>query len=196
QGQTPARDVPITGRIIDLEGRPVAGATVQITFITRAKGDDLTAWIEAVKRGEPPWIADQNLVHEPPITPEEKQPKATTDAQGRFRLIGLPKGLGNRLLIVPNDDQPYFMQEVAVPDPPGIAPVPVEIALHKGIWIQGKVTDKETGEPVGGARLHYFPFLENPFAQANPGFDNNGSTGGTSSYQQRYQTKADGTYRL
>src|SRR5439155_26769238 len=89
QGQTPARDVPITGRIIDLEGRPVAGATVQITFITRAKGDDLTAWIEAVKRGEPPWIADQNLVHEPPITPEEKQPKATTDAQGRFRFGGL-----------------------------------------------------------------------------------------------------------
>ena len=46
--------------------------------------------------------------------------KTTTDAQGQFRLIGFPKGAGNKLLVVPNDDQPYFMQEVDVPDPPGI----------------------------------------------------------------------------
>ena len=89
--------------------------------------------------------------------------------------MGLPKGQGNGLIVVPNDDQPYFMQEVAVPDPPGIAPVPVEIALHAGIWIEGKVTDKETGSPVPGAWLHYFPFLENTFAQATPEFDSNDS---------------------
>ena len=35
--------------------------------------------------------------------------KAKTDKHGRFRLTGMPKGSGNRLLIVPNDDQPYFM---------------------------------------------------------------------------------------
>ena len=32
------------------------------------------------------------------------------------------------------------MQEVAIPDPPGLAAVPVEINLHKGIWIEGKLT--------------------------------------------------------
>ncbi len=37
--------------------------------------------------------------------------KTRTDAEGRFRLAGFPKGPGNKLLIVPNDDQPYFMQE-------------------------------------------------------------------------------------
>ena len=60
----------------------------------------------------------------------------------------MPKGKGNVLIVVPNDDQPYFMQEVAVADPPGIGPVPVEIELHRGIWIEGKVTDKATGKPV------------------------------------------------
>ena len=96
--------------------------------------------------------------------------KTRTDAEGRFRLAGFPKGHGNKLLIVPNDDQPYFMQEVAVPDPPGLGAVPVEIDLHKGIWIEGKLTDKETGAPVAGAWLHYLPFLDNKFVQATPEF--------------------------
>ena len=38
--------------------------------------------------------------------------KTRTDAEGRFRLAGFPKGHGNKLLIVPNDDQPYFMQGI------------------------------------------------------------------------------------
>ncbi len=121
--------------------------------------------------------------------------KTTTDAQGRFRLVGFPKGRGNQLLVAPNDDQPYFLKEVSVPDPPGIAPVSVEIGMDQGIWIEGKVTDKETGKPVPGAWLHYLPFLENTFAQATSVFDRNGNTNGVT-YQDRYQTKADGTYRL
>ena len=124
-----------------------------------------------------------------------KNLKTHTDGEGHFRLTGLPKGRGNKLLIVPNDDQPYFMQEFEVPDPPGIGAVAVEIGLHKGIWIEGKVTDKETGQPVAAGWLHYFPFLDNPFAQATPEFDRGGNTDGAG-YQQRYLTKSDGSYRL
>ena len=65
--------------------------------------------------------------------------KTYTDAEGRFHMAGLPKGDGNKLLIVPNDDQPFFMQNVAVPDPPGIGAISIEINLHKGIWIEGKL---------------------------------------------------------
>ena len=117
--------------------------------------------------------------------------KTRTDGDGRFRLAGFPKGRGNKLLIVPNDDQPYFMHESAVPDPPGLGAVPVEIGLHKGIWIEGKVTDQETKAPVAGAWLHYLPFLENRFAQATPEFRRGGNTDGVG-HQQRYQSKADG----
>jgi beta-lactamase regulating signal transducer with metallopeptidase domain/protocatechuate 3,4-dioxygenase beta subunit len=302
--KAPPVDVPITGRIVDLEGRPIAGVVVRVRMMSKAKGGDLTPWLEAVGRGEPPWIASKHLesdettlakdrsetttdaqgrfrfeglgaekvihlaVHGPtiadtslsvvtrrldpiqargfpssygagastihaadftftatpgrpiegvvrdagtnrPLTGVEVRSyrfagsnfigtmnlKTATDAQGHFRLVGFPKGRGNQLLVVPNDDQPYFMQEVEVPDPPGLAPVAVEIALHKGLWIEGKVVDKGTGKPVPKAWLHYLPFLENRFAQATPEFDKDGNTDGVG-YQDRYQTKADGTFRL
>ena len=82
-----------------------------------------------------------------------------------------------------------------MPDPPGIGAVPVEVGLHKGIWIEGKLTDKETGSPVVGAWLHYLPFLDNPFAQAAPEFRGGVNTPGFG-YQDRYLSKADGSYRL
>ena len=89
QAKDPAGRMPITGRIVNLEGRPVAGASVQITQITKPKGANLDAWIEAVKRGEPPWTAYKHLTDEPPIKPEERRPTATTDDQGRFRFEGI-----------------------------------------------------------------------------------------------------------
>jgi beta-lactamase regulating signal transducer with metallopeptidase domain/protocatechuate 3,4-dioxygenase beta subunit len=299
--------VPITGRIVDLEGRPVVGVTVQVRQISRPKGENLDAWIEAARQGAEPWIAYKHLDSEPSTKGEDKLPpaitdaqgrfrvdgigaerlvdlaikgptiaytrmmvvtrrmesvaapgfashygpgsqtihgadfihtaspgrpvegivrdaktkqplanveirsncfagtnwvgtqdlKVTTDTQGRFRLVGMPKGQGNGLILVPNDDQPYFMQEASLPDPPGVEPVSLEIALHRGIWIEGKVTDQETGSPVPGCRLQYFPFLDNPFAGVTPEFDkNNRSMSAGFAIQDRYQTRADGSYRL
>jgi hypothetical protein len=124
-----------------------------------------------------------------------KSLKTRTDAEGRFHLAGMHKGLGNKLLIVPNDDQPYFMQDVAVRDPPGIGAIPVEVDLHKGIWIEGKLTDKETGAPVAGAFLRYLPFLDNKSVQATPEFRGGVYKLGFGN-QDRYQSKADGSYRL
>jgi hypothetical protein len=121
--------------------------------------------------------------------------KTRTDGEGRFRLAGFPKGPGNMLLIVPNDDQPYFMREVAIPDPQGLGAIPVEVGLHKGLWIEGKLTDKETGGPVAGAWLHYLPFFENKFALETPGFHRGGYVDG-GAHQQRYMSKADGSFRL
>ena len=105
----------------------------------------------------------------------------------------MPKGKGNVVIAIPNDDQPYFMREASVGDPPGMGPVPVEIELHRGVMITGKITDKATGKPVAGARLHYLPFLENTFVQALPEFDKDGNVEG---FQTRYTTGADGTYKL
>ena len=120
--------------------------------------------------------------------------KTRTDGDGRFRLAGFPTGPGNMLLIVPNDDQPYLMREVAIPDPQGLGAIPVEIDLHKAIWIEGKLTDKETGSPVAGAFLHYLPFLDNKFVQAAPEFKGGQAPGW--SHQGRYVSKSDGTFRL
>ena len=67
-----------------------------------------------------------------------KAPRTTTDAQGRFRLDGVPKRKGTILLVVPNEHQPYFIQFAVVPNPDGPEPIKIEAGLHKGIWIEGK----------------------------------------------------------
>jgi len=296
-------DVPITGRIIDLEGRPVAGVAVTTGSYQVPKGGNLAPWLEGIKRGQPPWnlndlidwnekapesatrkaltdrdgrfrlegfgaervvelklmgeaIAATDLfvvtrrinpveasgfpsMHGPgnqtiqgadftltarPGRPVEgvvidaktRQPmagvevqssrfagsnfvgidtfKVTTDANGRFRIVGLPKGKGNILLAVPNDDQPYFQHDAEVGDPPGIGPVSLEIPLNRGIWITGKVTDKATGMPARNARLHYLPFLENKYVQTLPEFGRGGYN--VQGLQMRYQTRDDGSYKL
>jgi beta-lactamase regulating signal transducer with metallopeptidase domain len=288
--------VPIAGRIVDLEGRPVDGAVVRVEQITLPESD-LTEWLAAVRRGEPPWTAWRKLgeapfqqpvddievrtgrdgrfridgigaecrvelsLHGPgiayarfiavtrPIEPirweyfahrqqvygsefthaagpdrpiegvvrdaatgaplagvafkshkfatgtysGENFLSVTTDADGRYRLEGMPKGEGNRLLAVPADRQPYFMREVDVPDPPGFGAIALDVELHRGLLIRGRVTDRETGEPVPGTRLHYFPFLENEHAQAIPEFDERGNTDGD---QARYVSDAEGRYKV
>jgi protocatechuate 3,4-dioxygenase beta subunit len=118
--------------------------------------------------------------------------KTTTDEQGRFELTGMPKGEGNRITIVPNDAQPYFGRDIDVPSPPGIDPVELMIELHRGLWITGRVTDKVTGKPVKGARMHYLPFLTNSYAQALPEFDKDGNVDGRGDHF----TNENGEYRL
>ncbi len=88
-----------------------------------------------------------------------------TDAQGRYRLVGLPKGNDQSLSIYPPRDQPYFVtQRLPVPAGPGFDPVAVDITLKLGIWVTGRVTDVRTAEPVAAA-VDYFPFLDNPAAR-------------------------------
>jgi beta-lactamase regulating signal transducer with metallopeptidase domain len=301
----PARaDVPIRGRIVDLEGRPMAGVTVTTGSFLVPKSGDLSAWLDAVKQGEAPWIAAK-LIDWNEKAPAAAQHEATTDAEGRFRLAGLggervvsltlqggritattievatremapipargfqnqhgpgfqsiygaeftytsilsrtivgvikdaktgeplvgtdvrsyrfagsdfvgtmtlktktdaqgrfslsgmPKEKGNKLIVVPTDEQPYLVQEIEVPDPPGGEPVSVEAALPRGVWIEGTLTEKATGKPVPGAWLHYLPFLANTFAQAHPSFGRFGNSD-NADIQDRYQTKADGSFRL
>ena len=45
-------DVPIEGRIIDLEGRPLANISVRISGIMASPHEDLTPWIKAVMAAE------------------------------------------------------------------------------------------------------------------------------------------------
>ncbi|TWT90290.1 Regulatory protein BlaR1 [Pseudobythopirellula maris] len=117
--------------------------------------------------------------------------KTKSDNEGRYRLNGMPKGKGNEVVVVPTD-LPYFTAEFEAPDPPGIEPVLLDIELHRGKWVTGRVTDKATGSPVA-ARMHYMAFPDNKLAYELPEFEY-----GThcSLIQNRYRTDADGRYRV
>jgi RNA polymerase sigma factor (sigma-70 family) len=262
-------DVPINGEIVDLQGRPIAGATVRVLQISAAPKEDLGPWLEAVKakkglsfelehqyftrwttamsakvttddagrfrltgigrnrlvrvRLDGPGIASQYLhvltrpgrpIEVTELTSEHegnfvttyygaslrhvaapsrtilgvvrdkdtKRPLAgvtiksdklatapwygrdivqtTTDAKGRFQLAGLPKGEGNQVLVVPNSEQPYPIIRTDVPNSPGLGPVTLDIDLKRGVWIEGKVTDKATGKPLQGS-VQYFALHDN-----------------------------------
>jgi len=125
--------------------------------------------------------------------------RTVTDAQGRYRLIGMPKGKGggrddeNVIAVLPNDDQPYFaLDRVKVPETPGLAPTTLDFKLTRGLWITGRATDKATGEPVP-CFLTYAPFLSNPFAADLPEFKN---ARGSMRDMTRNMARPDGTFRL
>ena len=87
--------------------------------------------------------------------------QTTTDAQGHFRLAGMPKGEGNRIKVVPAAHQPYLVAYKELPDSPGLDPITADFDLKRGIWIEGKITDKATGKPVP-ANVCYHAQPENP----------------------------------
>src|SRR5262249_40784606 len=95
--------------------------------------------------------------------------RTKTDAEGRYRLNGLPKGKGQNIIARPPNDLPYLMVQAEVPDTPGFEPVTVDFDLKRGVWIEGKITDKETGKPVEG-QVEYFAVGDNRHLQDHPGY--------------------------
>ena len=73
-------------------------------------------------------------------------------------------------MAVPGRDQPYVLAHKDVPDSPGLDPVTADIELKRGVWIEGKITDKVTGKPLQGT-VEYFALHSNPNLRDYPGFD-------------------------
>jgi hypothetical protein len=84
------KDMPITGRILTLEGRPVQGATVQAKEVEAPPRGDLTPVLKTIQR-------DGNHVFEHSLrycfvdTMPRFLPPVKTDEEGRFRITGLGK---------------------------------------------------------------------------------------------------------
>jgi RNA polymerase sigma factor (sigma-70 family) len=98
------------------------------------------------------------------------QVQTTSDARGRFTLAGMPKGDGNVILAVPGPAQPHLGASARVPDPAGFAPVTVDFALRRGVWIEGVVTD-QASKPVPRVWVAYYADESNErAAREEPGF--------------------------
>jgi RNA polymerase sigma factor (sigma-70 family) len=112
-----------------------------------------------------------------------------TDAAGRYRLTGMPKGKDNKILVVPPDGQPYVTVHAVVPDTDALQPVTVDVALKRGVWVEGKITDKATGQPLQGT-VNYYALYDNPNLRDYPGFT------GTFFSRPTFNVQEDGTYRV
>jgi hypothetical protein len=90
---------------------------------------------------------------------------ATSDAQGRFKLEGLPLSDKNTLKIVFPQNLPYLAEnDLHVPRGQLPQPISRDFELRRCVWAVGRVHDVKTGKPVKG-RLFYTPFHSNEFAK-------------------------------
>ena len=116
-----------------------------------------------------------------------------TDEQGHYRLEVAPHGGCHRIEVVPAVDQPYFPTHKKLAAVTGFDPITCDFALPKGQWIVGKITDSESGEPVGEADVEYLPLRTNEEAKNYPNYDPV-ITGSAPS--NRFRTTANGSFRV
>jgi RNA polymerase sigma factor (sigma-70 family) len=98
-----------------------------------------------------------------------------TDRNGHYRIDSIPRFAmskpTDKLLVTATApaDQPYLVA-IKELEPQGSAePITLNFELKKGVWVQGRVTDKETGKPVA-AEIEYYAFRDNPNLRDAPDF--------------------------
>jgi RNA polymerase sigma factor (sigma-70 family) len=150
------RDLPINGRILDIDGVPVRGAKLTVFFVSAAKGEDLGDYLKAVRKGE-----EEGLVKfwRGPIG---GQPAVLTTSQdGRFRLAGAGR---ERVVTLRVEGPGIALSSFNVMTRVG---EPVKNPRrHSEIYgasftfvggptrpIGGVVRDKETGQPLAGVSV-------------------------------------------
>jgi hypothetical protein len=109
--------------------------------------------------------------------------RTTTDKEGRYRLVGMPRSEGNVIQIMGAEGEPYLSVPKSVPAAQGLETVTVDAELKRGVRIKVRVLDKATGKPVL-ASIEYFAFRNNPYREQAPGL------------LPRSVTKEDGTFEL
>jgi RNA polymerase sigma factor (sigma-70 family) len=159
------KDVPVVGRLVNLEGRPVAGVTVQPFMIGVTAKEDLGPVLEAIKAGKPMRVEEffPTRLALPGGIPGLPA-RLVTDADGRFRLTGVgrervvalqvsgPKVEHDMLLVMTRGGKPFRL-----PDSPGsvvehrVYPATFQHAVSPPQPFVGTVRDSQTRKPIAGA---------------------------------------------
>ncbi len=193
-------DVPIVGRVVDLEGRPIAGVTIRPVQLSAYPNEDLAPWEAAMARAKD--IASNEAMRLPSQGLElfrwRDELAVTTDADGRFRFIGIGRERVVSLWIegptiatsfagVHARTRPGPTYRLAMqPDQPELGTLVFHGATVDHVAaptrpIEGTVRDKDTGKPLAGVSIRSDRFA--------------GSVINGTSYV-RTTSGADGRYRL
>src|SRR5262249_59169394 len=79
------KDVPVRGRTLDPDGKPVARAKIRVTGLSAPKGGDLAGYLEAVRKEDYRYAFARDWSGPLPCQPAV----LTTGADGRFSLAGI-----------------------------------------------------------------------------------------------------------
>jgi protocatechuate 3,4-dioxygenase beta subunit len=153
---------PVTGTVRDLDtGRPLEGIVVRSHKLA---GDPHTGLPAAVVR-------------------------SVTDAEGRYRLAGMPEGLDGQIMAIAYD-QPYLPSVQPVATDGGQKEVKVDLGLRRGAWIRGRVTDAKSGGPVRCLMQYYAP-MDSPNRESSPGL-----SGAADAIWGSYPTDREGRFAV
>ncbi len=112
---------------------------------------------------------------------------ARTDANGVYRLLGLPTEGKLRVDAQPGKGRPYLRQSVERPlRSSEEAPVRVDVAMRRGVLVRGRIIDRTTKQGVR-AWASYMPYSDNPHANEKPQLF--GAT-------EDYDVEPDGSFEL
>jgi RNA polymerase sigma factor (sigma-70 family) len=144
-------DLPIDGRILNLEGKGIPNVPVQVLWVSKNPDGDLTAWIEGVKKGW--WFQYKRVPPETLGLPVSLM----TDREGRFRLAGIGRErlVYLKVLGKTNEHTRFHVMTRRGPAPGqgghhGIYPATFDHLVAPGRTALGTVRDKKTGKPLAG----------------------------------------------
>jgi protocatechuate 3,4-dioxygenase beta subunit len=98
--------------------------------------------------------------------------EVVTDAQGRYRLTGLPSSKVYQHFHVgasPAEGSSFLQVDKRVKNGDGQGPLQVDFELVRGVPVKGRVTDQVTGKPPPACQVFYSPLSGNPDARTAPG---------------------------
>jgi len=138
------KDAPISGRIVDADGKPVVGATLRVDGITVLSGPKRQGLAFAYDT-DPFGDYDQDLA-KGWAGPIPGQPAVlTTDGEGRYRMAGVGR---DRVLFLHLQGRGIAVADLGV-----ISGAPADYVARATRPIRGVVRDQETGKPVAGVSV-------------------------------------------
>jgi RNA polymerase sigma factor (sigma-70 family) len=181
-------DTPLTGRVVDLEGRPLAGLRVTALSTAAPETGDLADFLKDLEAGKSYFEALRhlpNLLHNPIIgrSGVPLLPATTTGTDGRFRLDGFgherlvelriegPAIETQTVYVVTRDAgrtlTPVRMKDPLLgPDPKVfVRPNGFTHPAPPGLAVAGTVRDDVSGQPISGAVVESYMLAGTKLAQ-------------------------------
>jgi RNA polymerase sigma factor (sigma-70 family) len=148
-------DVPVTGRVLDLEGRPIAGVSVSVLFMQEV---NLKPWLADPKQSD---LATTGKRYLP--TDLDGPASVKTDKDGRFRLTGFGRDRVAHLQIrgagIEDTDIEVITRAGKVDglrlESRVVYPLDANYTIRPSKPIVGTVRDKKTGKPITGIEVVY-----------------------------------------
>jgi RNA polymerase sigma factor (sigma-70 family) len=160
------KDVPVSGRILDPDGQPVAGARLTVTGVSAPPGDDLAGYLATVRKGDGYGFArhwDGPLPGQPALL--------TTGADGRFKLTGIGRERvvhfhleGPAIESTGIEVMTRAAEAVTAPGGRKVYGAAFDHLAAPSRPIRGVVREKGTGKPLAGVSVVIYG--GNPWAKA------------------------------